>query len=499
MTTNQPNEESRHISDETQRAVRVFVRTAVSRLLEALKDQETEWELELRWERGTDGNFREHTKSTQRLWAIMNSEWLQSLPDYDSCVEHLKSDKVVGPHLDRLVGTKSAASRLEADNILRSEIHAMVNEEGSLVFTDQRFDDKWQEIAELLYAQQIPEKMVAPLPHLSTPYFPLRLNEELVLDRLTDDEVTRCCHVGVLRPPSLRFPLINAETAVGIRRVTLFAKTIHADSEPYGPPESAAEGSFGKRPNCDDSVVVDDVLSALRLFKHTEIRSAGYASWVDTPWLRSGIQYRILRQWPYGGSVELSEAEVPQFVELWRLLEEGATRFEFSIRRFNVAFDRGLLTDRIVDLVIAAESLFLGDVDLHYRGELRFRCALRAANFIEHSKYNQQQVFRLMLRAYDARSAIVHGGSPKDIRLPDDNSASLSIFIDAIEELVRLGLRKALSMKQKGAKLRQSQYWDDLMFTTSRMSPVTEEGTYDEETKMLAQEQEFIGGGRPES
>jgi hypothetical protein len=173
----------------------------------------------------------------------------------------------------------------------------------------------------------------------------------------------------------------------------------------------------------------------------------------------------VLQQWPYGGKYELSAGEVPQFLELWHLLEEGNAPFDFSIRRFNLAFDRGLLTDRIVDLVIAAESLFLSDLDEDYRGELRFRFALRAAKFIEHQSYSEHDVFRVMRRAYDARSAIVHGGSPKDTRLPDDQFAKLPTFIDAIEELVRLGLRKGLAMKEAGKKMRQAEYWDPLLFS----------------------------------
>jgi hypothetical protein len=64
------------------------------------------------------------------------------------------------------------------------------------------------------------------------------------------------------------------------------------------------------------------------------------------------------------------------------------------------------------------------------------------------------------------RSAIVHGGSPpQDTRLPDNQSSSLPTFIDAIEEVVRLGLRKALSMKEAGKKMRQAKFWDTLVQT----------------------------------
>jgi len=100
---------------------------------------------------------------------------------------------------------------------------------------------------------------------------------------------------------------------------------------------------------------------------------------------------------------------------------------------------------------------------------LGYRLALRAAKFIEHQNYVEHGIFRLMRRAYNARSAIVHGGDlPRDTSLPDNPSADLSIFIDAIEELVRLGLRKALSMNEN---MRQAEFWDALIFSKPNSFP----------------------------
>ena len=99
------------------------------------------------------------------------------------------------------------------------------------------------------------------------------------------------------------------------------------------------------------------------------------------------------------------------------------------------------------------------------RGELRFRFSLRAAKFIEHPTYSEHEVFRVMRQAYDNRSAIVHGGSAGETCLPDNHSANLSTFIDAIEELVRLAISKALAMKADGKKLRESDFWDMLVLS----------------------------------
>jgi hypothetical protein len=453
------------ITTQTERLLHDFVRDAVPHLSEAQKGSALEWEDDTRWERGTDGYFHECKKPTRTLWPTLRDKWLRSLPDYQTCVEYMKSDVLVGPHLDRLVGTSMSASRLEANNILWSLMYAILDNKGRLAFNEERFHGKWREWVDFFGADRIAFKMVAPLPYLVVSAFPLRLNNELVLDRLTDDEVTRCYQVGVIRPDSLQFPLIYGKVAVGIRRTMSLPKLIRRDDEPHESPEVGDEGSFANRPLFRDDLVIDDVLSALRLFKHAQICTAGHAGWTDSILLNASTSFRVLGKWPYGGNYELSEDEVPHFLELWRLLEEGAARFGFSIHRYNLAFDRGLLADRIVDLVIAAEALFLSDLGKKDRGELRFRFALRAAKFIEHPTYGEQDIFRIMRQAYDARSAIVHGGTPEVTRLRDNQSPRLPIFIDTIEELVRLGLHKALAMKEDGKKLRQAEYWDTLMFS----------------------------------
>ena len=452
------------ISAETKRILHDFVRRAVSRLSERVRDSAPEFEDDTRWERGTDGHFRERKKLVRRLWPILSDEWLRSLPDYQSSLECLKSDVVVGPHLDRLVGISMSRFLLEPNKIVMHLLYAMQDDEGRLGFTDERFRSKWTELVGFFAENQIATKMVAPLPYLVVPEWPLRLSNELVLDRLTDDEVTRCYRVGVIRPHSLSSPLIFGDVAVGIRRTVLSPKLIERGDEPHEPRE-AGEGSFGNRPLSRGELVVNDVLSAMRLFKKTQVQTAGLVSWTDSLWMNAATVFHPLGRWPYSGEFELTEGEVPRFLELWRVLEERASDLDFCIHRFNLAFDRGLLADRIVDLVIAAEALFLSDMDEAYRGELRFRFALRAAKFIEHPSYNEHDIFLVMRQAYDARSAIVHGGSPKKTHLPGNRSANLQAFIDAIEELVRLGLCKALFMKEDGKKMRQAEYWENLLFS----------------------------------
>src|SRR2546430_4454649 len=342
----------------TQQSLRDFLRGAVAKLAAAPAGTPASWDVDTKWERGPDGNFRQRTKR-RPLSMLLTDEWLQSILCYDKCVEGLRSEPAIAKHLDQLVGTRDAASRVDANTILWMLVYDMMDQNGSFVFSDEKFDRKWRELTEFFGAETLSSKLIAPLPFLIAP-FPIRLNDELALDQLTESEVTQCCNVGVLRPPSRRFAVILRNAAVGIRRTTFSRKLIGTSEEPTLPPTSAAtdEGRFGNRPTIRDDLVVDDVLSALRLFKHIGVSCAGSVQWSET-FPSTGVRYRVLRSTPLGGRFELSAAEVPEFLDLWRLLGAGAGRLGFIIHRFNLAFERGLLVDRIVDLVIAAESLLL--------------------------------------------------------------------------------------------------------------------------------------------
>jgi hypothetical protein len=443
------------IGRETERSVREFVSNIVPRLSDMiLKEPEPEFVDDIRFECGPDGHFRLRKRRVRPLALIHSDEWLLSQPGYQKCVARLRSDVIVGPHLDRMVGTPFARMYLGAPSFFKALINTMLDDDGRPEFTTEKFESAWREWAVFFCTDQIAFTTVAPLPMLTIPEFPLRLNDELVLDRLTNDEVTRCHFANVLRGPPIGYQFIDANTAVGIRKTTLVSKVIEGDTASKTPSHALNEGSFGRRPFLYDHLAVDDVLSALRLLKQSQLRTTGYATWTDTPFLKGGTSFGVFGQWPYVGRLELSEGEVTQLLELWCLLEERAERFGFSIHRFNLAFDRGLIADKIVDLVIAAEALFLADQ--RDRSELRFRFALRAAKFIKQSGCTELEVFRIMRKAYDARSAIVHGGA---------SPTALPSFIDNVEHLVRLGLREALAMKKDGNKLRQSDYWNSLLLS----------------------------------
>lgn len=232
--------------------------------------------------------------------------------------------------------------------------------------------------------------------------------------------------------------------------------------------EKLGAGKFGQRHLLDSITKIEDVLSALRLLKKGEFSCPGVVSTNEAWLLKSGLQFQLRATHPFGfGNYELADKDVGKLQIIWNQLTSekfyNRTFLNAALRRFNMAFDRRRGDDRLVDLMIASESLFLNDVgNAAGRGELRFRLAVRVAKFIDSPRYKPRQVFHLMRDAYDLRSKVVHGDTIKTAKLPDNSAATLNEFISELEEVMRLGIQKALINPEAG----RPEFWEELLFSS---------------------------------
>ena len=415
------------------------------------------------WERRDDGSFQARrvvVPDTAVLFMKYGPRF-EELASYRRAMDAAQADPVVGPQLDALIGGMNlGAIRIDGDRVVRSLAGAMVGGAGEVEFNEALFDAKWREIERDLDAQEFVRLTVAPLPDLVAP-FPVKLSERVELDRLTDEEVAICADLGFLGDMFPGMEWVQAREAVGLRCFGTVQKTVNESPGVQG----FGEGRFGDRPAWAQHLLVGDVLSALRLVKEGRIRSAGQVS-ILKGWLlggmrsfgpRGGTQFRF-------GQYELNEIETADLHGIWAHLSGGVLeerRFlAASLRRFNLALERDLVEDRIVDLMIAGESLFLHDVGRPQdRGEARFRLALRAAAFVESPRYTKAEVFRVMREGYDIRSQVVHGGTAGKCRLPDKHDANVSDLAGAVEGIMRVGLRKGLVTPQ----LTKEGFWESLL------------------------------------
>lgn len=139
----------------------------------------------------------------------------------------------------------------------------------------------------------------------------------------------------------------------------------------------------------------------------------------------------------------LHQSDVPHVNELVNKLSKlrRAGKLDslgIALRRFHSAY-HGDIEDRIIDQMIAFESLYLGNPQ-----ELTYKLALRTAFLLGKRK----AVFSDMKKAYDYRSRIVHGDSPP-------SRDELQGIVPKIEDYLRQSIRRFLLLLSQGNSLKE--------------------------------------------
>jgi hypothetical protein len=141
---------------------------------------------------------------------------------------------------------------------------------------------------------------------------------------------------------------------------------------------------------------------------------------------------------------DFRQLDIPQVNELLSYLIKlrggGRSSIDIALRRFNSAY-HGELADRLIDQMIAFESMYLG-----YDQELKYRLALRVAVLLGGDKVERKTIFGKMRKAYNLRSDIVHGN--RQLEWHD-----LEEIISETEEYLRRSIRRFLSVLSEGYSL----------------------------------------------
>ncbi|HUT97345.1 MAG TPA: hypothetical protein VMW60_04420 [Dehalococcoidales bacterium] len=135
---------------------------------------------------------------------------------------------------------------------------------------------------------------------------------------------------------------------------------------------------------------------------------------------------------------ELSTSDIPVINTLIREIQNYRksgqyTALDTALRRFNSAY-YGELEDRLIDQMIAFESLYIADDK-----ELGYKLALRTAFLLGK---NRTKIFMNMKKAYELRGQIVHGNKPVD-------RTKLEETIPKTEEYLRRSIRRFLSLSKQ--------------------------------------------------
>ena len=142
-------------------------------------------------------------------------------------------------------------------------------------------------------------------------------------------------------------------------------------------------------------------------------------------------------------------------MRLWPVVNssQGSTaqrRVVNAIKRHYLAETRLKVEDKLIDYMIAAESLFLG----RGKDELSYRLSMNAAAWCSSTINSKKSVFELFRKAYAARSKVVHGSQIEG----DVDTA----FLNEIRVTLLRGIVRALHGLNNG---KYPPDWDGLLFS----------------------------------
>jgi Apea-like HEPN len=391
------------------------------------------------WRRDPDGWFRQRPRPS--LWSPEAERIIEALPEYARAKTALAEDELSRRHVDQLVGTPFGRTNLQSSGLLWSLIASAVDAEGDLVFRPDLFDGRLEGIVAWFLADTVDWITLVPLSGLtSSVSAPFVLSDSTALDRLDETEIARSLSINVLRPMG-SFPMFQNEPELwGVRVVQRVPKIV-----------GAADADHLEQYTRLSSSEVERALIALRVLKPGRFVPLAHLSFTLEPALGESTSFgQVSFDSPHFSSYSLLDDDRSVLEQIAsHLVSDGVHRrpyLENAARRFLFAAERTRWDDRLLDLMIAAESLFLGHMS-EREGELRFRLAVFAGHLLGRAPEERKMFAQRMRRAYDTRSKIVHGGipAPETWGSTDTHPTTLADFTLEVESDLRSAIRAALS------------------------------------------------------
>ena len=413
-----------------------------------------------------DNNIYVRQDIERPLWAIIlhkAKNEISETKEFNIFSEVTKSDKIIFSQLNTLVGTAMGQSRLELDNIVFKSISRFLTATEIIGYDDAIFKTEYLKIEDSLYSNKIAFERITPLCGFLTDSSEILLNDNISIIKLSESEIIELLKLGIKIGDSL-----GPENF--IHHIHQFAIKLT-----YSLPKIIGDNNTEEITEAHNTHIKGGVeqriLNSLRLFKDGKVYPLGTITKSKNVFslginYNHGIPSRLFMIDKY----KLIENEKDDFLVFWKIYTRTDALekhyLSVAIRRFSQANERESIEDKIIDFLISAEALFLSSGG-SFQGELKYRLSHRAAMFIEGETEKQRVVFEFMQKAYDVRSAIVHGTTPKLPKKEDGISYSLEEFCLNIESHLRFSLKKAIKLAATDKTSNKIIEWNSIIFPKS--------------------------------
>ncbi len=397
----------------------------------------------------------------QPVWTIPFLEIkdnLKALEEYKVCEKILREAPVIANQLDTLVGSYALRVRREADSIINlilfhhfAKVH--------LDFDAKLFESIYKKMEDELYDDYLIVERLTPLCGFKSTQKEIKLSKNISINKLDKDEIIHLLNRGIQ---------LGAEFFQGLYNVVEFAIRVTIRS-----PKIIGNNNEIKNKNLENNLLhsenhVRKIIEVLRCYKRGEMRLLGTYTFTRSIFY-SGLSMTpfVVPSFLIRDTFILNKKEVDKFKSFWFKLNDARVKnrqfLSIASKRFSQAISRDNEEDKIIDFLICAEALFLNDIG-NIQGELKYRLAQRAANFLEKNAEKRMAIFKFMKSIYDLRSQIVHGEAIKLPKKEDGTKYSLKECCEVIEQYLRKALKKAVNLAINPESPKYLVEWDSLIF-----------------------------------
>jgi hypothetical protein len=344
-----------------------------------------------------------------------------SLPAYTTALEVMEEDPVISHHLGRNVQTGHSGSLISAGGSLEALIVGVLERTGPHV-ESAGVDAIIQAFLSWFYSTALPMRLLAPIYSMNIGE-DLDLGAGLRLIRLDEDDHN-----------------LIAGTSGGFSEHRYF---------PCSPPPLHAFEAYvrigkhlgpfrgGRHPEDRTDEVMERIemaITVLRLYQRGPVFSPELLlifeprpSEIAVSAIGEGYAPRFLT-----GEYALESDDLARFLAYWETATSGEVdleRVQAATRRFNFGYGRPRLEDRLVDYVIALESV------LGIERSGAYQVCLAGAALVGENPAHRREVFDRLREAFKKRNRVVHRGATiADARAQE--------FVDDVEDEVRRVIRR---------------------------------------------------------
>ncbi len=358
-----------------------------------------------------------------------------------AAVQALETDLQVAKHLNTLVGTSEISTTVNTDSCLCAFLTQVLREQQDLSLQEAVFSRLYKEFEDYFYRDAVRHRFLSPLNNFRSETEKVELSPNFSIINIPTEE---------------REQMLSRS-----RGFDLFAQHHMMPFNEYAL-ELFLEipKVFGQGPNVPDVKIMpseiarkqfDEACSILRLYKSGAV-SHDYVYSESTSWEPHGETYTVrsagMRP-AIGAQQILSKQEAVDFLKFWEFFQRVSKKKQkttnIALRRFEFAYERVRLEDKLIDYLIGFEALLLKEDE---RQELEYRLALRGSVLLGKTAEERQTIFEGLKTAYRERSNIVHGGTVRETIKIGADRIKFNEFVENVEQRLRTSIKEFLILSE---------------------------------------------------